>query len=127
MALAAELDASDPAAATEAFYGACLGGNVDGCEQAGLRWQKGVDATAESPLNAKIMDAFERSCALGGGLHGCGNVGLAYFYGTRGMSVDVDKAVQYMTKSCEEQKNKFVCRRLEEYRNGEVQPGVLPK
>jgi TPR repeat protein len=125
LARAAELDASDPDAASEAFYAACLGGAVEGCEQAGLRWQKQVLATADDPRSARIIDAFERSCRLGGGMHGCGNVGLAYFYGTYGVQVDEAKAVEYMTKSCEEG-NRFVCRRLQQYRDGEVTLGVLP-
>jgi TPR repeat protein len=125
LAKAAELDASDPQGATEAYYDACVGGAVEGCEQAGLRWQDEVEATADDPLQARIMDAFERSCELGG-FHGCGNVGLAYFFGIRGVEIDPDKAVQYMTKSCQEQANKFVCRKLEQYENGEIQPGVLP-
>jgi TPR repeat protein len=127
LAAAKSLDASDPAAATEAFYGACIGGSVEGCEQAGLRWQKDLDPKADSPLNAKIIDAFDRSCTLGGGKHGCGNVGLAYFYGIRGLSVDVDKALQYMKKACDVDENKLVCRRLEMYEKGEAKPGVLPQ
>ncbi len=127
LAAAASLDATDPAGATDAFYGACLAGSVEGCEQAGLRWQKDLDPKADSPLNAKIMDAFDRSCTLGGGRHGCGNVGLAYFYGIRGVEVDVDKAVTYMTKACSEQKSQLVCGRLEKYRKGEATPGVMPQ
>jgi hypothetical protein len=36
IALAAELDATDTDAATEAYYAACLHGHVDGCEREGV-------------------------------------------------------------------------------------------
>lgn len=125
-AKAAELDATDPEMATEAHYAACLHGSSEGCEEAGLRWMKQTDGRQRHPLDRRIVDSWRRSCEIGKGLHGCGNLGSAYFFGLWGTPVDGDKGIEYWTTSCKKQGNKFICRKLEQAKRGDIKPGVTP-